>query len=389
MRGIVSSGTHVMLGNHAIAEGAIAAGCRFCAGYPITPASEIIEKISERLPEVNGIFIQMEDEIASISSVVGASLAGAKAMTATSGPGFSLMQEWISAACALEVPLVIVDVQRGSPSTGQVSEPQQGDVMQARWGGNGDYEVIALAPATCQEMFDFAIDAFNLSEIYRVPVIILADALVSHMREKVVIPKYNEIRRKVVERRRPDGDPKKYIPYTYDDPNTGELRIPPPPQFGTKYYPLMTWTATRDEMGVYREEPEANLTLIRRICDKIRNNVNSIVRLQTMFIDDADLIVVAYGTPARTALRAVKEVRAKGIKAGFLRLVTVWPFGEEVVRKTIRKAKKIVVPEINYGQLYWEIERVASKEDAEVFLVPQASKLHEPNEIVRKILEVY
>lgn len=382
----VMSGTHVLMGNHAIVEGAIAAGCRFFAGYPITPQNEIPERMSERLPQAGGTFIQMEDEIASIAACYGASLAGAKAMTSTSGPGFSLMQEFISLIAMNEIPVVICDVQRTGPGSGIVSLPHQGDVMQSRWGGNGDYEVIAIAPATSQEAFDFTIDAFNLAEEWRTPAIILSDAFHGHIMEKVVIPPEDEIEKRVIQRKESTVDPKRYIPFTR--PERGEFSIPPPPKIGTPYFPAWLPSVTHNELSFPILDERGAFRAVRTICEKIRRNEEKITRVEKYFLDDADVAVVTYGLPYRTAMRAVKEARENGIKAGLLRLVTVWPFASREIAKLAEGIKKIIVPEINLGQIFFEVERVASRYGAKVELLPQIAKLHEPKEILAKIKEV-
>ena len=370
-------GAHFMNGDVACAEGAIAAGCRFFAGYPITPATEIAEHLSQRMPEIGGIYIQMEDEIGSIAAVIGASYTGLKAMTATSGPGFSLMQENIGLAVMTEAPCVIVDVMRGGPSTGQPTLPGQQDVMQAKWGSHGDYEIIALAPSSVQEMFDLTVEAFNLSETYRVPTILLADEIVAHMWEKVVIPPAEKM--KIVNRKKPNVPPEKYMPFMPDD----DL-VPPMACFGDGFSFHATGL-THDEHGYPQtQSSEVQQRLVRRLCDKIRKNADKIIRVEEVMLEDADVVVVAYGIVARAALSAVRKAREEGIKAGLLRPITLWPFPEKTMAKIAKQAKKIVVPEMNCGQLVREVERSA-KETPVVFLSKLGEDPHTPMEILEAI----
>jgi len=345
----VLSGVHFVQGDIACAEGAIAAGCRFFAGYPITPSSEIAQRMAVRLPQVGGIYLQMEDEIASIAAVIGASWAGLKAMTATSGPGFSLMQENIGYAYMTETPCVIVDVMRGGPSTGQPTKPGQQDVMQAKWGSHGDYEVIALSPASVQEMFDLTIEAFNLSETYRCPVILLADEVIGHLREKLIIPEPDEI--EVVERRRPE-DVEGYKPF-----KPGENLVPPMARLGEGFRLYITGL-THDETGRPRaSSPEAQERLVRRLCDKIRLNRDRIARFEEHHLEDAEIVVIAYGLPYRSALPAVEEARRRGIRAGLYRPITLWPQAEGRLREIGERAHRVIVLEMNYGQMLREYQR--------------------------------
>jgi len=376
-KGIVLEGAHFMNGDVACAEGAIAAGCRFFAGYPITPATEIAEHLAQRMPQIGGIYIQMEDEIASMAAVIGASYAGLKAMTATSGPGFSLMQENIGLAVMTEAPCVIVDVMRGGPSTGQPTLPGQQDVMQARWGSHGDYEIIALAPSSVQEMFDITIEAFNLSETYRVPTILLADEIVAHMWEKVMIPQVEKIG--IVNRKKPNAPPEKYIPFMPG----GDL-VPPMACFG-EGYSFHATGLTHDEHGYPQtSSSEVQQRLVKRLCDKIRQNADKIIRVEDILLEDAEVVVVAYGIVARAALSALRKAREKGIKAGLLRLITLWPFPEKQVSKIAEQAKTIVVPEMNCGQLVREVERSA-KATPVVFLSKLGEEPHTPTEILEAI----
>jgi 2-oxoglutarate ferredoxin oxidoreductase subunit alpha len=373
----VLTGAHFMNGDVACAEGAIVAGCRFFAGYPITPATEIAEHLSQRMPEISGIYIQMEDEIGSMAAVIGASYSGLKAMTATSGPGFSLMQENIGLAVMTEAPCVIVDVMRGGPSTGQPTLPGQQDVMQAKWGSHGDYEIIALAPSSVQEMFDLTVEAFNLAETYRVPTILLADEIVAHMWEKVVIQPAEKM--KIVDRKKPNVSPEEYMPFMPDD----DL-VPPMACFGDGFS-FHASGLTHDERGYPQtQSSEVQERLVRRLCDKIRKNADKIIRVEEVMVEDANVVVVAYGIVARAALSAVRKARAEGIKAGLLRLITLWPFPEKNVAKIAKQAKTIVVAEMNCGQLVREVERSA-KETPVVFLSKLGEDPHTPMEILEAI----
>jgi len=370
----VLTGKHFLSGDYACAEGAIAAGCRFFAGYPITPATEIAERMARRLPEVGGVYIQMEDELGSIAAVIGASYAGVKAMTATSGPGFSLMQENIGLAVMTETPLVIVDIMRGGPSTGQPTKPGQQDMMQAKWGSHGDYEVIALAPSSVQEMFDLTIECFNLSERFRVPAFLMADETVAHMWERVIIPEPDQI--EIVNRKKPAVSPTDYLPFKPD-----EDLVPPMACFGEGYRVHVTGL-THDERGYPKtDSPEIQEQLIRRLCDKIRKNADKIVKVKEFMLEDAEIAVIAYGTPARAAISAVRKAREEGIKAGLLRLVTVWPFPERQVAELAARVKGIIVPELNYGQIVREVERAAKT--TPVYFMPKFGEaLHTPMEIL-------
>ena len=369
----VLTGKHLMQGDVACAEGAIAAGCRFFAGYPITPATEIAERMSRRMVEVGGIYVQMEDELASMAAVIGASWAGAKAMTATSGPGFSLMQENIGLAAMTETPCVVVNIMRGAPSTGQPTEPGQQDVMQAQWGSHGDYDVIAFAPSSVQEMFDLTIECFNMAETYRVPTFLLADGFIGHLWERVIIPPPEEI--KIVERKKPTVPPEKYVPFRPDD----DL-VPPMANFGDGYKVHVTGL-THDEHGYPRtDDPKVQFELVQRLCEKIRKNADKIVKTKEFMLEDADVAVIAYGIASRASISAVRKAREAGVKAGLLRLVTVWPFPEKTVAELANRVKAIVVPEMNYGQIVREVER-AAKETPVYFLPKLGGEPHKPSEI--------
>lgn len=373
----VLTGKHFLQGDVACAEGAIAAGCRFFAGYPITPATEIAERMARRLPEVGGVYIQMEDELASMAAVIGASYTGKKSMTATSGPGFSLMLENIGLAFMTETPCVIVNVMRGGPSTGQPTKPSQQDVMQAKWGSHGDYEIIALTPSSVQELFDLTIEAFNLSETYRTPVVVLTDEIVGHMRERVTIPDANAI--KTVNRKKPQVPPGKYAPFRPD-----EDLIPPMACFGEGYRFYVTGL-THGETGRPKTSSiEVQQKLVQRLCDKIRKNADKIVKTEEKMLEDAEVAVVAYGITSRSALSAVRKAREMGIKAGLLRLVTLWPFPEKQVSQVAKKVDAIVVLEMNYGQIVREVER-AAKETPVIFLPKLGEEPHRPLEILQVI----
>ena len=373
------TGTFFINGDIACAEGAISAGCRFFAGYPITPATEIAERMSLRLPQVGGVYIQMEDEIASMNAVLGASWAGVKAMTATSGPGFSLMMENLGLGVMLETPCVLVDVQRAGPSTGLPTMVGQGDMMQARWGSHGCYEIIALAPSSPQEIFDLTITAFNLSEKYRVPVLIMSDEVVGHMSEKVVIPAVAP--EDLTSRKKPKVSPEKYLPYKAD------ANLVPPMAVAGEGYHFHVTGLTHDDRGYPVMTADAQDHLVRRLVDKIRLNRHDIVKYREIQVDDADIIVCAYGISARIAQMAVNMARQEKIKAGMLQLITVWPFAEEHTRELASQVKAFIVPEINYGQIVFEVERCAGGK-AKTILVPNmGGGVHQPQTILEAIRE--
>ena len=370
----------LLQGNEAIVEGALRAGCRFFAGYPITPATEIAEVMSQRLPAVDGTFIQMEDEIASMGAVIGASLAGAKSMTATSGPGFSLMQENIGFACIAEVPCVVVNVMRGGPSTGLPTSPAQGDVMQARWGTHGDHPIIALCPSTIRECYELTIKAFNFSEKYRNPVILLLDEVVAHMREKISLNDDDKI--DVFNRVKPTVPPEWYIPY--EDTPVG---IPPMANFGEGYRYHVTGL-THDVRGFPTSRPEEIDPFIRRLFRKISQNFVDLQIGEFFMTDDADVSIIAYGCVARSAKRAVIDARERGIKAGLLKLNTIWPFMRLQVEKVLQTSSCVIVPEMNMGQISREVKRV-NKGGAKVFSINKVdSTIITPQEIFNRIREV-
>ena len=351
MRPAVLTGEHFMTGDDACAEGALAAGCRFFAGYPITPATEVAEHMSARLPEVGGTFIQMEDEIAAMAAVIGASCAGVKSMTATSGPGFSLMMENIGLAICTETPCVIVNVQRAGPSTGLPTQGAQGDMMQARWGSHGHYEIIALAPSSPQEIFYQTITAFNLSEIYRLPVLIMTDEIVGHLSERVIIPEEKVI--KTVSRPKPKGRKDRFKPFKPDNNYVAPMAI------AGDGYNIHVTGLTHDEKGYPVMTVEAQDEMMARLMGKVQQNLHDIIRTEGYRLDDAEIVIVSYGVSARTSFAAVDEAREQGIKAGLLRLITVWPFPEDQVRTLAERVKGFVTVEINLGQIHLEVERHA------------------------------
>lgn len=368
-----------MSGDVACAEGAISAGCRFFAGYPITPATEVAERMSLRLPQVGGIYIQMEDEIASMNAVLGASWAGVKAMTSTSGPGFSLMMENLGLGVMLETPCVLVDIQRAGPSTGLPTMVGQGDMMQARWGSHGSYEIIALAPSSPQDIFDLTIMAFNLSEKFRVPVLIMSDEVVGHMSEKVIMPYVGP--EELSSRRRPDVRPEEYLPYKPD------VDLVPPMALAGEGYHFHVTGLTHDERGYPVMTAEAQEHLVRRLVDKIRLNRHDIIRYREIQVEDADIIVCAYGISARIAQLAVKMARDEAIRAGLLQLITIWPFPEERIRELSLQAKAFVVPEINYGQIVLEVERCAGGRARTILVAHMGGSVHSPQSILEAIRE--
>lgn len=369
-----------MNGDVACAEGALCAGCRFFAGYPITPATEVAERMSQRQPQVGGVYIQMEDELASMNAVLGASWSGVKAMTATSGPGFTLMMENLGLGVMLETPCVLVNIQRAAPSTGLPTLPGHGDMMQARWGSHGSYEIIALVPASPQEIFDLTIDAFNLSETYRVPVLVMSDEAVGHMSEKVVIRQLSA--GEIVGRRRPTVPPEDYLPYQPDED------LVPPMAVAGQGYRFHTTGLTHDEKGYPVMTAEAQDRLVRRLVDKIRMNRRKIVRYDEVALDDAEVVVCAYGITARIARTAVEQARSKGIRAGLLRLITVWPFPEERIAELAEQAKAFVVPEINYGQVVLEVERCAAGKARTLLIPHMGGGVHQPQDVLEGIEKV-
>jgi 2-oxoglutarate ferredoxin oxidoreductase subunit alpha len=380
-RKIVRPGTYFMMSNEACALGAIVAGCRFFAFYPITPANEIAEHMSILLPKVKGIYIQMEDEISSIASVIGASWAGKKAMTATSGPGFTLMQENIGYAVMTETPCVIVDVQRCGPSTGTPPLPMQGDVYQAGHGSHGEYQIIALAPSSVKDTFMLTIDAFNLAEAYRTPVILLSDALVGHLVESVEIPDVTTI--KIIERKRPEK-PCEEAQYFLDED------VAPMPIFGFGYKAHVTGS-THDEGGFRNvEDPLSVDNIVRKLYRKIQKHKNDIVKVETRYLDDAEVVLLAYGSVARSTLHVVKWARKEGMKVGYVRLITLWPFADDVIYDIARKVEKIVVLENNMGQIVSKVREAAAGQTEVEFLPPRIlGTIHEPMYVMKSLRRLY
>jgi 2-oxoglutarate ferredoxin oxidoreductase subunit alpha len=374
---LLKPGKHLVLGNIACAEGAIRAGCRFFAGYPITPASEISHHISKELPKKGGVFMQMEDEIASIASIIGASWAGAKAMTATSGPGFDLMQENIGYAHMTETPLVIVNVQRSGPSTGQSTDPSQQDIYQAKYGAHGDYEVIAISPWSVQEMFDLTIRAFNLAETYRTPVMLMSDGLIAHIEETLIVPKKVE----VIDRKKPSS--KNVTPWGTDDPSG----VPEMPSFGEGYNLLVTGSTHRPD-GVRNFAPIYHEKIVYRIRDKILKAEPKIRDIHRENIDDAEVAILSFGASARPSMEAMEKARELGLKAGLFRLKTIWPFPEKAVQDLAKRVTTIIVVEMNIGKLVKEVERVAGEDTKVVSLAKVGGVLPLSREILETIKEV-
>jgi len=377
-RGVLT-GTHFIDGDHACCEGALAAGARFAAGYPITPSTEVVERFAARVPTVGGSFIQMEDELAASITLQGAVWGGAKAFTVTSGPGFSLMMEHIGYAAMTETPCVFVDVQRGGPSTGLPTLPAQADMMQARWGSHGDYEIIALCPNSPQECFDLAIQAFNFAEEFRVPVMFMMDEVVGHMTEKVVIPPADQI--EVVPRRHTNRSIDDYLPYA-----TNTDRVPDMAHAGEGYKFHVTGL-THDERGYPNMTPQTQDLLIRRLQGKIQATADRITLFEEEFVDNSDVIVVSYGITSRVAQRAIELARQNRLRIGKLRLITCWPFPEKRIRELAATTKSFVVPELNMGQMVREVERAAAGR-AKTFPVSHAGgSVHRPEDILKVIEE--
>jgi 2-oxoglutarate/2-oxoacid ferredoxin oxidoreductase subunit alpha len=376
-RGVLS-GQHYLDGNHAASEGALAAGCRFAAGYPITPSTEIVERIAARFPMMGGMFIQMEDEIGASIALQGAVWAGAKALTVTSGPGFSLMMEHVGLAAMTECPCVFINVQRGGPSTGLPTLPGQADMMQARWGSHGDYEIIALSPESPQEAFSLTVEAFNLAEQWRVPVMLMMDECVGHMTERVIIPPADQIR--VVERRWTTRKPGEYRPY---EPCAD--MVPDMAKAGDGY-DLFVTGLTHDERGYPAMNWKAQEKLVRRLVDKIRLNSDKIVRNEEDQIDGAEVVVVSYGITSRVARKAIQIARENGVKVGALRMLVVWPFPEKRIAQIASKVRAFVVPELNYGQMSLEVERAAAGRCATVCVGHGGGEVHDPQVIAEAIM---
>jgi len=364
-----------MSGNEACAEAALIAGCGFYAGYPITPASEIFEHLALRLPQLGGLVVQMEDEMASLGAVIGASWAGAKAMTATSGPGFSLMQELIGYAFMTETPCVIVDVQRAGPSTGQATKCGQGDLMQARWGTHGDYASIVLAPNSVQELFEFTIRAFNLAETYRTPVVVLSDEIISHMHENMTAPNPEQI--EIVNRKKPSPNDNKFFMME---------EVAPMPSVGEGFNVAVTGS-THDETGRrFTADHPVHQRLIKTLVGKIMNHAESITDVETLNIDNCEVGVVSFGCTSRAVYEAVDIAEKKGITVGFVRPKTIWPFPEKIVNKMARNCKAVIVPELNMGELFYEVDR-AVRGAAPVISVNKVGggEMITPEELLTKI----
>jgi 2-oxoglutarate ferredoxin oxidoreductase subunit alpha len=380
-RPYIKAGRHYLEGSEACVEGALVAGLKVYAGYPITPASEIMEHASRRLPQFGGRFIQMEDEISSACALIGASWAGAKAMTATSSPGFSLMQEAISFSIMTETPLVIVDVQRPGPGQGYITTSQE-DVMQARYGHHGEGPIIALAPSSVQDMFELTIEAFNLSEKWRTPVLLMVEETVAHLREQLIVPEFDAI--EIIKRKKPQDlniSPETYLPYGHDI-------VPPMANFGEGYNINHVGLVHSEDGNVSNYSLKVHRKNIDRLHQKIEGNVNEIARIESQFLDDCDHVLICYGSVARTGLEAVKEVReVHGIKIGFIRLVTLWPFPEEKLRSLISRVKNVFVPEMNLGMIKHPITEALRDKCDRVISIPEIAALHSPEKLIDQIIK--
>jgi len=377
-RGVLT-GVHFLDGDHSCCEGALAAGARFAAGYPITPSTEVVERFAARIPTVGGVFIQMEDELAASIAILGAVWGGAKAFTVTSGPGFSLMMEHVGLAVMLETPCVFVNVQRGGPSTGLPTLPAQADMMQARWGSHGDYEIIALCPNSPQECFDLTIQAFNLSERFRVPVMFMMDECVGHMSEKVVIPPAEQI--EIYPRRLTRRAPGEYQPY-----EPGEDLVPEMAHAGEGHRFHVTGL-THDERGYPSMTVPAHDRLVRRLQQKVLRAADDLVWCEEEGLEGAEVAVVSYGITSRVAQRAIELARQRGVRVGKLRLIGVWPFPDRVIRALAGRVKAFVVPELNLGQMVREVERAAAGQARVVSVTHAGGGVHRPEAILEAILE--
>ena len=376
----ILTGSHYLDGDHACSEGAIAGGCRFAAGYPITPSTEVVERLSQRFPQCGGRFQQFEDELAASIALQGAAWGGAKALTVTSGPGFSLMMEHIGLAAITETPSVYINVQRAGPSTGLPTQPAQGDMMQARFGSHGDYRLIALCPNSPQECFDLTLEAFNLAEEYRVPVLVMLDEVVGHMTEKVVIPPAEDLR--VVNRRYTAKKPGEFRLF---EPAEGSL-VPEMVKAGDGYNVHVTGL-THDERGYPAMNVRAHEKMQRRLMDKIVLNADKIVRYEAKDLEGAEVVVVSYGITSRVAEKAMQAAREKGVKVGSFRLITAWPFPEKEILQLSGKVKAFVVPELNLGQMVLEVQRVAEGRCRTVPVPHVGGTVHDPDTILKAILE--
>ena len=367
-------------GNKALAMGAIAAGCRFFGGYPITPSTEIMETMAEELPKLGGKFMQMEDEIAGIAAALGASIAGKKAMTASSGPGISLKQELLGYGYMAEIPVVVCNVMRGGPSTGLPTKVSQADLMQAKYGSHGDHATIAYAPSSIPECYELTIKAFNAAERFRQPVLILADEVIGHMREKITIPEEGTY--KIIDRKKPTVSPDDFVPYKPDEDG-----VPPMPGFGDGYRWHVTGL-TSNEWGFPTNDAKWIDLKANRLIDKVEKHRDEVVEYKEDYTDDAEVVVLSFGSVSRSALRAVKELRAEGVRVGHFRPVTVWPFPEEEVISLAKKAKAIIVPELNAGQMVLEVERIAGKYTEVIGRSLLNGELYKPSQIMSYIKEV-
>ena len=376
----ILTGSHYLDGDHACSEGAIAAGCRFASGYPITPSTEVVERLSQRFPQCGGRFQQFEDELAASIALQGAAWGGAKAITVTSGPGFSLMMEHIGLAAITETPCVFVNVQRAGPSTGLPTQPAQGDMMQARFGSHGDYRLITVCPNSPQESFDLTVEAFNLAEEYRVPVLVMLDEVVGHMTEKVVIPPADQLR--VTERRWTSKKPGEYKPF---EPAAGSL-VPEMVKAGDGYRIHVTGL-THDDRGYPNMSVPAHEKMQIRINDKITKNAEKIVRFDARDCETAEVVVVSYGITSRVAQKAIQQAKDQGVRVGSFRLITAWPFPEKQIRELAGKVKALVVPELNLGQMALEVERVVAGKCKTVLVPHVGGTVHNPEVILKSILE--
>jgi 2-oxoglutarate ferredoxin oxidoreductase subunit alpha len=375
----VLTGVHFLDGDHACCEGTLAAGARFAAGYPITPSTEVVERFALRIPTVGGIFIQMEDELAASITIQGAVWGGAKAFTVTSGPGFSLMMEHIGYAAMTETPCVFVNVQRGGPSTGLPTLPAQADMMQARWGSHGDYGIIALCPNSPQECFDLTIEAFNLSEEFRVPVMIMLDECVGHMTEKVIIP---------------DAEQLSITPRRFTKKAPGEFLLFEPRQDGVPDmvragagYRFHVTGLTHDERGYPSMDVQTQDRMIRRLQDKLKPLADGRALFETEDLDDAEVVVVSYGITSRVAQRAIQMARQQGVRAGKFRIISAWPFPDQRIRDLAGRVKAFVVPELNLGQMVHEVQRAAGGKAAVIPVSHAGGSVHQPDAILKAILE--
>lgn len=373
-------GEQLLQGNEACAWGAIDAGARFFGGYPITPSSEIAEICARELPQYGGIYMQMEDEIASMASIIGASLSGKKALTATSGPGFSLMQENLGVGIYQEVPCVIVNVQRVGPATGLATRPAQADIMQARWGTHGDHSIIALCPASVQEMYTLTLRAFNLSERYRTPVILLSDEVIGHMRENMILPNPDSV--DIIHRDRPECKPGDYLSY-----QAQEDTVPPMAAYGDEHI-LHVTSSCHDETGRSNSKPAVNTYLLRRLRDKIYKHVDDIVEVEHFGPQEADVLIITFGVASRVAKEAIVRAQKEGVTSRLLRIITMWPFPEREVRQALDRARAVIIPEMNQGQMIHEVQRLNTRNVPVHPLSRFDGELITPAEIMTRIREV-